>query len=187
MLPRGFTSSSLGSARTISKSIRALTRNFKTYFPRKPTGHPHFSNFDWQPDQFVRFPLHEVPHSRAWRDEPRWVRQATYTAGLMSLGLCWTYYYYREPVYATERLQLCFLPEVDVDDYLQDQIIKVLYDLGINGVQAFFALPFTMPNSHPQHVLLKNIFDNLVDAGGLEVLDLEFYMMDSPRESTCPV
>lgn len=101
----------------------------------------------------------------------------------MTLALFWTFYKYREPIYCNERLQLNFLSDDDVDDFLYGQFEKMMDQLGIVDC---FQRPFTIPAKHPDYVLIKKVFDRLVAAGELEVLQLNIYLMRSYSKSLLP-
>jgi hypothetical protein len=92
----------------------------------------------------------------------------------MTLGLFWIFYKYREPIYCNERMQLNFMSDDDVNDYLYTQLEKRMFQL---GVMDYFVRPFTVPEKHPNYLCVKKVFDKLIKAGEIEVMELELYLM----------
>lgn len=163
----------------ISLSPKRLV-NYKIYFPHGPSAEGTAPKFNTKSAPYVHsneiysIPRRSIPKITPWKNERRWSRWTTYIASSMTVGLLWIWYEYREPIYCNERMQLSFLSDQDVVDYLYARFDKLMDQLGIS-----FGPPFAVSTENPGHAYVKEVFDNLIVAGQLEGLELDLYLMVS--------
>lgn len=68
-----------------------------------------------------------------------------------------TYYQYREPAYTTGRMQLSILPEPDIDKYLGENFMEILFELGISDIYEFLRPPFTLTSSDINYINVTTV------------------------------